>query len=112
MADKLAKTPPTRRAQAITWQVWEDNFCYDPACLQSIWCRMLADGDTWRLNINVRFRSNDADKAAFINMFALLKLQGRLCPMVADRSGLDVRPGRYRASGRQLPHLRLILPPV
>ena len=95
VADKLAKAPHTRRAQAVTWQVWEDNFCYDPACLQSIWCRMLADGDTWYLNTNVRFRSNDAYKAAFMNMFALMRLQRRLCGMVAERSGLDVRPGRY-----------------
>jgi thymidylate synthase len=36
LARKLAKTPHTRRAQAITWKVWEGNDCYDPACLQSI----------------------------------------------------------------------------
>jgi thymidylate synthase len=36
LAKKLAATPHTRRAQAITWKVWEDNDCYDPACLQSI----------------------------------------------------------------------------
>ncbi|NLU41365.1 MAG: hypothetical protein GXX08_04090, partial [Firmicutes bacterium] len=30
VAQKLAKTPHTRRAQAITWKVWDDNFCYDP----------------------------------------------------------------------------------
>ena len=95
VADKLAQAPHTRRAQAVTWQVWEDNICYDPACLQSIWCRMLPEGDTWYLNTNVRFRSNDAYKAAFMNMFALLKLQARICRMVAERSGLDVRPGRY-----------------
>ena len=95
VADKLAAAPHTRRAQAVTWQVWEDNICYDPACLQSVWCRMLPDGDTWYLNANVRFRSNDAYKAAFMNMFALLKLQARLCRMVAERSGLTVRPGRY-----------------
>ena len=37
---QLADTPYTRRAQAITWKVWEDSTCYDPACLQSIWCRI------------------------------------------------------------------------
>ena len=96
VADKLAKTPHTRRAQAITWKVWEDNTCYDPACLQSIWCRLLqGDGDSWFLNTNVRFRSNDAYKAAFMNMFALLRLQARLCAMISERSSLTVRPGRY-----------------
>ena len=41
---QLADTPHTRRAQAITWKVWEDNSCYDPACLQSVWCRIIEDG--------------------------------------------------------------------
>ena len=40
LCGKLAKTPYTRRAQAVTWKVWEDNDCYDPACMQSIWCRI------------------------------------------------------------------------
>ena len=39
LCQKLAKTSHTRRAQAITWKVWEDNDCYDPACMQSVWCR-------------------------------------------------------------------------
>ena len=96
VADKLARTPHTRRAQAITWKVWEDNTCYDPACLQSIWCRLLqGEDDDWYLNTNVRFRSNDAYKASFMNMFALLRLQARLCTMIGERSDLVVRPGRY-----------------
>ena len=71
---QLADTPYTRRAQAITWKVWEDNSCYDPACLQSVWCRIIHDGGRPVLNMNVRFRSNDAYKAAFMNMFALTQL--------------------------------------
>jgi len=96
LSEKLAKTPHTRRAQAITWKVWEDNFCYDPACLQSIWCRLLqADDDQWLLNMNVRFRSNDAYKAAFMNMFALIQLQARIAERVAALSGKTVKLGRY-----------------
>ena len=96
VADKLAQTQHSRRAQAITWKVWEDNTCYDPACLQSIWCRLLqGEDDDWYLNTNVRFRSNDAYKASFMNMFALLRLQARLCTMIGERSDLTVRPGRY-----------------
>jgi thymidylate synthase len=95
MAEKLAKTPHTRRAQAVTWKVWEDNECYDPACLQSVWCRMLKDGEAWRLNMNIRFRSNDAYKAAFMNMFALVELQRRIAAMIAEESGFEVRLGRY-----------------
>jgi thymidylate synthase len=96
LSTKLAKTPHTRRAQAITWKVWEDNFCYDPACLQSIWCRLLqADDDQWLLNMNVRFRSNDAYKAAFMNMFALIQLQTRIADRISALSGKTVNPGRY-----------------
>jgi thymidylate synthase len=96
LAAKLAKTPHSRRAQAITWKVWEDNTCYDPACLQSIWCRLLqGDGDEWFLNTNVRFRSNDAYKAAFMNMFALIQLQSRIAERISELSGKKVRLGRY-----------------
>ncbi len=96
LAARLARSPHTRRAQAITWKVWEDNFCYDPACLQSIWCRLL-DGEDgiWILNTNVRFRSNDAYKAAFMNMFALTQLQARIAGRIAALSGRTVRVGRY-----------------
>ncbi|MBN1541105.1 hypothetical protein JW992_03095 [candidate division KSB1 bacterium] len=96
MARRLSATPHTRRAQAITWQVWEDNFCYDPACLQSFWCRILPDEQgEWILHTNVRFRSNDAYKAAFMNMFALIQLAQRLATRIAELSGKTVRLGRY-----------------
>jgi len=96
IAAKLAEVPYTRRAQAITWKVWEDNYCYDPACLQSIWCRLLrGDDDVWYLNTNVRFRSNDAYKAAFMNMFALIQLQLKIAGRIGALSGKTVRLGRY-----------------
>jgi thymidylate synthase len=96
LAARLAKTPYSRRAQAITWKVWEDNFCYDPACLQSIWCRVLPnEADDWVLNTNVRFRSNDAYKAAFMNMFALVQLQQRIAERISELAGRQVLLGRY-----------------
>jgi thymidylate synthase len=96
MAKRLAETPHTRRAQAVTWKVWEDASCYDPACLQSIWCRLLEGEDAaWYLNTNVRFRSNDAYKAAFMNMFALTQLQVRIASRIAELSGMTVKLGRY-----------------
>lgn len=95
IAEKLAKVPYTRRAQAITWKVWEDNFCYDPACLQSIWCRLLPCDNYWVLNSNVRFRSNDAYKAAFMNIFALVQLINQIANRIKELSGLEVRLGRY-----------------
>lgn len=95
LAKKLAATPHTRRAQAITWKVWEDNDCYDPACLQSVWCRLMRGDDAWRLNTNVRFRSNDAYKAALMNMFALIQLQKRIANRISVLSGREVTLGRY-----------------
>ena len=96
VAQKLAEVPYTRRAQAITWKVWEDNICYDPACLQSIWCRVLkGEDDQWLLNTNIRFRSNDAYKAAFMNMFALIQLQKKIAERISELSGKNVILGRY-----------------
>lgn len=96
LAQKLADVPYSRRAQAITWKVWEDNTCYDPACLQSIWCRVIPDesGD-WVLNANVRFRSNDAYKAAFMNMYAFIQLQKQIGERISELSGKNVKLGRY-----------------
>jgi len=92
---KLAEAPHTRRAQAITWKVWEDNDCYDPACLQSLWCRIIEENGEQVLSMNVRFRSNDAYKAAFMNIFALVELQRRIAQRVTELSGTAVRVGRY-----------------
>lgn len=95
MCQKLAQTPYTRRAQAITWKVWEDNDCYDPACLQSLWCRVIEENGEPVLSMNVRFRSNDAYKAAFMNIFALVQMQKRIARRISEISGKTVRVGRY-----------------
>jgi thymidylate synthase len=92
---QLAHTPYTRRAQAVTWKVWEDNSCYDPACLQSVWCRIIEESGRRVLSMNVRFRSNDAYKAAFMNVFALVQLQARIAARIAELSGEPVAVGRY-----------------
>jgi thymidylate synthase len=95
LCQKLADTPYTRRAQAITWKVWEDNECYDPACLQSIWTRITEKDRESVLNMNVRFRSNDAYKAAFMNIFALVQLQKKIADRVSELLGKVVKMGRY-----------------
>ncbi len=95
VAKKLADTPYSRRAQAITWKVWEDNECYDPACLQSIWCRITEEDGVAILNTNVRFRSNDAYKAAFMNIFAITQLQLKIAARITELSGKEVKLGRY-----------------
>lgn len=75
----------TRRAQAVTWKAWMDLGIHDPACLQRLWFR-IQDG---KLNMNVHMRSNDAYKAAFMNMYAFVELQ----IYVAGRVGIPV--GEY-----------------
>lgn len=95
MARKLAEAPHTRRAQSITWKVWEDNECYDPPCLQSIWCRVIEEDGVPVLSMNVRFRSNDAYKAAFMNIFALVQLQKKIAESVGGKLGRPIRIGRY-----------------
>jgi thymidylate synthase len=95
LARKLAEAPHTRRAQSITWKVWEDNECYDPPCLQSVWCRITEEKSAPLLNMNVRFRSNDAYKAAFMNIFALVQLQKRIAESVSAKLGRAVSLGRY-----------------
>jgi thymidylate synthase len=95
MIDKLAESGYTRRAQAITWKVWEDNDCYDPACLQSVWARLIEDEGELYLNMNIRFRSNDAYKAAFMNMFALIQLQQLIADGISKKIGKEVKLGRY-----------------
>jgi thymidylate synthase len=92
---RLAQTPHTRRAQAVTWKVWEDSDCYDPACLQSVWCRVMPAESGPLLSMNVRFRSNDAYKAALMNIFALVQLQKRIAARVSRLSGTPLRLGRY-----------------
>ena len=95
MCQQLAEVGYTRRAQAVTWKVWEDNDCYDPACLQSIWCRIIVRNGVPLLNMNVRFRSNDAYKAAFMNIFALVQLQQRIAQRTSELTGLPLKLGRY-----------------
>jgi len=100
---KLAEVPHTRRAQAITWKAWEDNDCFDPPCLQSLWCRMTLEkplekpeeNGRWFLSMNARFRSNDAYRAAFMNIFALVQLQKNLAEKISRISGKPVDLGRY-----------------
>jgi thymidylate synthase len=92
----LKQNPHSRRQQAITWKVWEDQGIHDPACLQSLWFRVLPDEDgVYTLNLNVRFRSRDAYDAAFMNCFALVLLMERVAAQLAEASGREVRLGRY-----------------
>ena len=92
---KLAAQPFTRQAQMITWMPSIDFDCYDPPCLQSLWYRIIEDEGVWWLNCNVRFRSNDAWGANFMNMFGFtLFNRDVIAAEVASRTGKTVRLGR------------------
>jgi thymidylate synthase len=93
---KLCKQPFTRQAQMITWMPDLDLDCFDPPCLQSLWYRMLEDenGIYW-LNCNIRFRSNDAWGASFMNMFGFIQFNKEvIASEVSRRTGKEVKLGR------------------
>jgi thymidylate synthase len=94
--DKLSKQPFTRQAQMITWMPNIDLECFDPPCLQSLWYRILEDEDgVYWLNCNIRFRSNDAWGASFMNMFGFIQFNKEvIASEVARRTGKEVRLGR------------------
>jgi thymidylate synthase len=91
LVEALAAAPHTRRAQAITWKPWEDLGIADPACLQRLWLRIFGD----ELVLNAHLRSNDAFKAAFMNMYAFTDLQRRVAERVSERLGRPIRVGQY-----------------
>jgi len=112
VVEKLAKSPTTRRVQAITWQPWIDLDCYDPACLQSIWLRCKKDDEgIYHLNWNQRFRSRDAYDAAYMNDFAFISLHEQIAKELSEKMGQPIKVGRfadwsdsYHTYGRRLQH--------
>jgi thymidylate synthase len=90
--DKLSETPYSRRAQATTWNPSVDPTVDDPACLQRMWFRI--DNDD-RLVLQVSIRSNDAFKAAFMNMFAFTELQNDVASAISERLGKRITVGEY-----------------
>lgn len=87
---ELKRNPDSRRA-VIDVRDWPtDSESSDPACLQHIQY-FIRDG---ALHCKVLFRSNDACKAAFMNMFALIMLQKR----IADELGVKVGTYTHRAN--------------
>ena len=94
--EKLSQAHYSRRAQAITWNPKLDPPSYDPPCLQRIWCRITEDsaGNLF-LNTNTHWRSRDAYKAAFMNIYALTELQSSIAARIGKLVGREVRVGRY-----------------
>ena len=92
---KLAEAPCTRRAQAITWNVKTDRLVGDPPCLQRLWFRLTEAGGATVLSANAHWRSRDAYKAAFMNLFALTDLVRVVAARLSRKLGKPVAVGRY-----------------
>ncbi len=93
---KLIQTPYSRRAQGITWNPKTDSVTDDPPCLQRIWCRLVKSGDgRYNLNMNTHWRSRDAFKASFMNIFALTDLQRVMAEKISKGLAAEVTVGRY-----------------
>ena len=95
IVDKLSANYYSRRAQAITWNPKLDIPTDDPPCLQRIWCRLVEGGDSLYLEMNTHWRSRDAYKASFMNMFALTDLARYLAEAIGWKIKKSVRVGRY-----------------
>jgi thymidylate synthase len=93
---KLCERGYSRRAQAITWNPKTDICTDDPPCLQRIWFR-ISEGPKGQLslNMNTHWRSRDAYKAAFMNMFALTDLQRVIAERISKRLNKSIEVGRY-----------------
>lgn len=93
--NKLVKQPFTRQAQMITWMPFVDLDCYDPPCLQSLWLRITEDDGKRYLNTNIRFRSNDAFNAYFMNSFGFtMFIKDNIMDKIIGKTGWNLKMGR------------------
>lgn len=98
IVDRLSGSTITRRAQAITWNPALDPPTDDPPCLQRLWFRLVEKAPgagAFTLNFNTHWRSRDAYKAAFMNIFALTDLMRVIGERISKKIGAPVEPGRY-----------------
>jgi len=96
IVEKLSKSYYSRRAQAVIWMPTADPATDDCPCLQRIWCRIIKnESEQPVLNMNTHWRSRDAYKAAFMNIYAFTELQRELAQRIGERLGDDVKVGRY-----------------
>jgi thymidylate synthase len=96
LIDKLSSSSYSRRAQAVIWMPSADPATDDCPCLQRVWCRILKDeNEKLFLNMNTHWRSRDAYKAAFMNIFAFTELQRDIARKIGEKIGSEVLVGRY-----------------
>jgi thymidylate synthase len=96
LIERLSKSAYSRRAQAITWNPKLDADTDDPPCLQRIWARLVAgNASEMILEMNTHWRSRDAYKASFMNIFALTDLQRYIAEEISKKTKKKVLVGRY-----------------
>jgi thymidylate synthase len=93
--NKLSQTFFTRRAQAITWIPSYDPQTDDPPCLQRIWCRIVTENNKNYLRMNTHWRSRDAYRAAYMNLFGLTELQKFIAEQISKKTGKEILVGPY-----------------
>jgi thymidylate synthase len=94
--NKLSKNHFSRRAQAVIWMPSADPATDDCPCLQRLWLRILkTEEDELILNMNTHWRSRDAYKAAFMNIYAFTELQRVIAEKISEKIGAEVKVGRY-----------------
>lgn len=91
MYQKILACGYTRRAQAVTWDANIDMDVYDPPCLQRFWIKLIDDALVW----NTHFRSNDAFKAAFMNIWAFVEWFRMFTERLSNDLGREIKMGRY-----------------
>ena len=96
IVEKLTEKFYTRRAQAVTWIPFYDPDTDDPPCLQRIWCRIFPDerGNLY-LKMNTHWRSRDAYRAAYMNLFGLTDLQKHIAERISAATGKHILCGQY-----------------
>ena len=99
--DELKRNPSSRRA-VICIRTSDDIGSDDPACMQHLQF-FIRDN---QLHLKVLFRSNDACKAAFMNMFALICLQQKIAyELNVGVGGYTHRANSYHCYEKDFPLL-------
>ncbi|HPP66884.1 MAG TPA: thymidylate synthase [bacterium] len=93
--NKLSATFCSRRAQAITWLPSYDPKTDDPPCLQRVWCRLCNKGGNIFLRMNTHWRSRDAYRAAYMNLFGLTELQKYIADEISKKIDKKIFIGPY-----------------
>lgn len=90
VVEKLCEAPHSRRALVSMWDPTFDPSRDDSPCVQYVWFRVLDDV----LNMDLHIRSNDAYKAAFMNMFVFTLLQQYISLRIGRELGHEIKVGR------------------